>query len=181
MSASTCSSASSAPSAGGWVLAPMRWWDVAEVARLEADVFGPTAWSAELFWSELAAAGRAFWTARSPGGELLGYAGAAAAGADADVQTIATAPVARGRGLGDALLRACEEHAARLGATALLLEVEAGNDPAVRLYARHGFEQLARRRDYYGPGADALVLRRRVDARPAPGSPAPDPLGAPPA
>ncbi len=144
----------------------MRWWDVADVARLEADVFGPTAWSAELFWSELAAAGRAFWTARSATGELLGYAGAASAGADADVQTIATAPAARGRGLGDALLRACEEHAERLGATALLLEVEAGNAPAVRLYERHGFERLARRRDYYGPGADALVMRRRVEHDP---------------
>jgi len=154
---------------GDRVLAPMRWWDVADVARLEAQVFGPTAWSTELFWSELAAAGRAFWTARSARGELLGYAGAAAAGADADVQTIATAPAARGRGLGDALLRACEEHAARLGASALLLEVEAGNAPAVRLYERHGFEQLARRRDYYGAGADALVMRRRVDGS-APGA-----------
>ncbi|GAA2032802.1 GNAT family N-acetyltransferase [Pseudokineococcus marinus] len=147
-------------------LARLRWWDVAEVAALEADLFGPTAWSAELFWSELAAPGRGAWVARTADGALAGYAVAAAAGPDADVQTIATAPWARGRGLGDALLVACEQHAALLGATALLLEVDAGNAPARRLYARHGFEQLARRRDYYGPGADALVLRRRTSPPP---------------
>ncbi|NNH23751.1 GNAT family N-acetyltransferase, partial [Pseudokineococcus marinus] len=146
--------------------ARLRWWDVAEVAALEADLFGPTAWSAELFWSELAAPGRGAWVARTADGALAGYAVAAAAGPDADVQTIATAPWARGRGLGDALLVACEQHAALLGATALLLEVDAGNAPARRLYARHGFEQLARRRDYYGPGADALVLRRRTSPPP---------------
>ncbi len=142
-------------------LRSMRWWDVADVAALEAELFGPTAWSAETFWSELAAPGRAYWVARGDDGGLLGYAGAAAAGGDADVQTVATAPAARGRGLGDALLTACEDHATALGAGALLLEVEAGNAPALRLYHRHGFVQVARRRDYYGPGADALVLRRR--------------------
>lgn len=149
-------------------LRPMRWWDVADVAALEAELFGPTAWSAETFWSELAAPGRAYWVARDDEGGLLGYAGAAAAGGDADVQTVATAPAARGRGLGDALLTACEDHATALGAGALLLEVEAGNAPALRLYHRHGFVQVARRRDYYGPGSDALVLRRRPPGGPPP-------------
>ncbi|MEJ5913750.1 N-acetyltransferase [Pseudokineococcus sp. 1T1Z-3] len=150
------------------VLQPMRWWDVADVAALEARVFGATAWSAETFWSELAAPGRAYWVVREApatqeeDGRLLGYAGAAAAGPDADVQTVAVDPCARGRGLGDALLSACEVHAAHAGSTALLLEVEAGNEPAQRLYRRHGFETLARRRDYYGQGVDALVLRRRL-------------------
>ena len=39
-----------------------------------------------------------------------------------------------------ALLAACEQHAAAPGATALLLEVDAGNAPARRLYASCGFE-----------------------------------------
>ncbi|MEJ5944395.1 ribosomal protein S18-alanine N-acetyltransferase [Pseudokineococcus basanitobsidens] len=159
-------------------LRTLRWWDVADVAALEAQVFGPTAWSAETFWSELAADGRAYWCARDADGVLLGYAGVAAAGPDADVQTVATAPAARGRGLGDALLRACEQHAERAGAAALLLEVDATNAAARRLYARHGFELLARRRDYYGSGADALVLRRRPRADDGPTTAA-DTAGAP--
>ena len=43
-----------------------------------------------------------------------------------------------------------------------MLEVRADNAPALALYERNGFERLALRRGYYGPGADAVVMRRRL-------------------
>ena len=52
-----------------------------------------------------------------------------------------TAPEARGRGIGGALLTACIEEAKRCGLERLILTVTAGNE-AERLYAAHGFERF---------------------------------------
>jgi GNAT superfamily N-acetyltransferase len=49
------------------------------------------------------------------------------------------APEARGRGVGDALVAAIVAWAVDRGAVALGLAVVADNEPAVRLYVRHGF------------------------------------------
>jgi ribosomal-protein-alanine N-acetyltransferase len=49
---------------------------------------------------------------------------------------------------------------AALGVGRIFLEVEEGNRPALRLYARAGFTEVGRRPGYYAGGAAALVLRR---------------------
>ena len=151
-------------------LRPLRWWDVEAVAVLERALFGPTAWSAETFWSELAQPSRWYVAAVGPGEDPLGYAGLMVTGAEADVQTVAVSPAARGRGLGARLLAALLAQAAERGATSVLLEVRADNDPAIALYRRFGFERIAVRRRYYQPGdVDAHVMRLR---------PLPPPVGA---
>jgi ribosomal-protein-alanine N-acetyltransferase len=144
-------------------LRPMRWWDVEPVVVLERDLFGPTAWTAEAFWSELAhPRSRDYLVAQTPDGELVGYAGLMTNGAEADVQTIAVAATAQGRGLGGVLLEALVERAVAAGATAMLLEVRADNAAAIGLYERHGFDRIAVRRRYYQPGdIDAWVMRLR--------------------
>ena len=58
-------------------LAPMRWWDVADVAAVEQQVFvGGPPWSAAQLWAELAGVPqvRHYLVARADG-VLLGYAG----------------------------------------------------------------------------------------------------------
>jgi ribosomal-protein-alanine N-acetyltransferase len=42
---------------------------------------------------------------------------------------------------------------------AVILEVDYANEAAIALYQRVGFEQLTARRDYYGPGRHALILK----------------------
>lgn len=153
------------------VLRPLRWWDVEPVAALEPALFGGDAWSAEIFWSELAAPGRWYVLAVGPGDTVAGYAGLAVLGAQGDVQTIAVAPSAQGRGVGAALLSALLVRAGQEGAGSVLLEARADNVPALALYTRYGFERIAVRRRYYQPeDVDAYVMRRRL-APPGAGGP----------
>jgi ribosomal-protein-alanine N-acetyltransferase len=148
----------------------MRWWDVERLMPLERELFGDTAWTAEAFWSELAHPdSRCYLVAEGDpdGDDILGYAGLMASGTEADVQTLAVAPSAQGRGIGALLLQALVGEAARCGARSVLLEVRADNDAAIALYRRHGFERIGVRRRYYQPGdVDAHVMRLRPTSQP---------------
>ena len=153
------------------------WWDLAEVADQDAKVFGPTAWTLRYYWSVKAQNGTVMFMARTapaaglgpdkPGGttasagELAGWIVMSAAGAEADVMTIATTAAARGKGIGRALLSAGLDWAAGRGAEVVHLEVDESNTAALGLYTSLGFEEWGRRPDYY-PGAAAILMRVRV-------------------
>lgn len=146
--------------AGGVRVERFRWWHVEQVVPLETELFGPWAWSAVTYWSELAAPGRWYRVAVDSAGVVCGWVGLAHGKPDADVQTIAVAPRAQGTGLGRVLMGALIGEAERGGASRVLLEVRADNVAAQKLYARCGFSQIAVRRRYYQPGdVDALILR----------------------
>ncbi|RMI36364.1 GNAT family N-acetyltransferase, partial [Streptomyces triticirhizae] len=72
---------------------------------------------------------------------------------------------ARGRGVGDALLTEVARWARATGARELRLAVVAGNERALALYRRHGFEAVA---ETPHPGAEAgaprqVAMARRLD------------------
>jgi ribosomal-protein-alanine N-acetyltransferase len=138
----------------------LRWWDIDDVMVIERDVFGPTAWTPAQFWSELAQPDRTYLVARD-GADLVGYAGLMSRRPTADIQTIAVAPSHRRRGLARELLRRLLDVAAGCDCTEVLLEVRADGAPAIALYESEGFEVISRRQSYYGPGEDALIMRRR--------------------
>jgi ribosomal-protein-alanine N-acetyltransferase len=138
----------------------MRWWDISAAMPIESALFGGTAWSAAQFWGELAQSNRVYRVAEDDDG-LLGYAGLLSVPPTADVQTIAVSPRAQRRGVGRALLVELLDAARRDGCTEVLLEVRANNESALALYETEGFSIIARRTNYYGPGEDALVMRRR--------------------
>ena len=139
---------------------PMRWWDIEQVMGIERDAFAATAWSHAQFWSELAQDNRTYVVAEDRDG-ICGYAGVMAVPPTGDIQTIAVATRAQRRGLGRSLLRTLLDAAQAAGCTEVLLEVRADNTPAIAMYVDAGFESIARRGSYYGPGEDALVMRRR--------------------
>ncbi len=56
-----------------------------------------------------------------------------------NVHDIAVLPAQRARGVGQALLAACEAHARQRGCCKLTLEVLSGNQRALRSYQRFGF------------------------------------------
>lgn len=185
----------------GYSMRPMEWADLPAVHALEQRLFPLDAWPLSFFEEELAQAGpqhdggtRDYRViagrvpnavsgpvpgeeqgVRERAGEaadvVLGYCGVMCVPPLADVQTIAVAPEAEGRGLGTAMLLWMVTEARRRRATDLLLEVRADNPRAQRLYARHGFEHIHTRAGYYpgdaqrGTGrVDALIMRRHLVA-----------------
>ncbi|WUG00602.1 ribosomal protein S18-alanine N-acetyltransferase [Streptomyces sp. NBC_00467] len=154
-------------SASPAALREMRWWDIGPVLDLEHALFPEDAWSTGMFWSELAhsrgpRATRRYVIAEADG-KIVGYAGLAAAGGLADVQTIAVARDQWGTGLGARLLTDLLQHATAFECDEVLLEVRVDNTRAQKLYARFGFEPIGLRRGYYQPAnVDALVMRLPV-------------------
>lgn len=93
-----------------------------------------------------------------------GFALYRAVAGEAELLTVAVAPVARREGLGAGLLAACEDGARKAGAQRMFLEVAAGNAAARTLYDRTGYRECGRRRDYYrrpdGSHDDAVVMEK---------------------
>jgi ribosomal-protein-alanine N-acetyltransferase len=139
----------------------MRWWDVQSAYSLEIELF-PDAWSTEQFLSELAHVPQTRWYVVAEDDQgLLGYVGLRAVAPDGDVQTIAVAPRAQGQGVGRDLLDALLAEASERHCSQVFLEVRADNATAIGLYQSRGFESTGLRRGYYGPGQDAVIMRRR--------------------
>jgi ribosomal-protein-alanine N-acetyltransferase len=153
-------------------LAPLRWWHLPHVLRLESELFGDEQWSPEAFWAELAfcrptllgGSPRAYWAAfGADGSELLGYAGLAVTGDEAYVQTLGVARAAQRCGVGRQLLRRLLDDARAEAAEVCWLEVRADNSPAQALYDTFGFRPRGRRRGYYQPsGTDAIVMSAKL-------------------
>lgn len=143
---------------GGIELTRMRWWHVAPVMELEHELFGEESWSAAAYWNELAETETRHYVVALDGAELVGYAGLAVFGDEAHVLTIGVTGGAQGRGVGTLLLR---DLLAAAGPRPVFLDVRVDNAVAQRLYERHGFVTVGRRRKYYQPsGTDALVMTR---------------------
>lgn len=92
-------------------------------------------------------------------GKPVGYALGTVICGEAELYRIGVIPEFRGRGLGaqtlDDFLCECE----RKGTEKVFLEVRSQNAPAVALYKRAGFVQIAVRKGYYGDD-DALIFEK---------------------
>ncbi|SFK15438.1 GNAT family N-acetyltransferase [Falsiroseomonas stagni] len=137
----------------------MSGFDIAEAARLHALAFpAAEAWGTDAIRLMLEMPGT-FGVLRPGAGFVL----ARVAADEAEILTLAVAPSARRQGTGGTLLAAAMAGAVARGAGAMFLEVSDRNTPARALYGAAGFEEVGRRRRYYGDGADALVLRRGLE------------------
>lgn len=71
------------------------------------------------------------------------------------------------RGVGRALLQACERYARARDRRVLRLEVRYDNASAIALYEKMGFRQFGQYEGYYADGAAALRFEKRLEAAPA--------------
>jgi ribosomal-protein-alanine N-acetyltransferase len=138
--------------------------DAAALSALHARAFRH-GWSEQEFERLLADRNVVCHVARSDRGALVGFVISRVIEDEAEILMVAVAPGERGRGLARRLLN---RHLGRLAARAarrVFLEVDEGNDAALRLYAHAGFQQVGRRPGYYaraGGNAAALLLRREL-------------------
>jgi ribosomal protein S18 acetylase RimI-like enzyme len=74
------------------------------------------------------------------------------------IATLGVLPEYRGRGIGAALLQACE---ARISVNRIRLCVRPSNDVAIRLYERFGYTRAGEWSKYYQDNESALVMEKK--------------------
>lgn len=100
-------------------------------------------------------------------GRIVGFCMVMFAPDVAHLLVIAVSPARQKQGVGASLLRHCEHEARARGLPAVVLEVRPSNENALDFYRRHGYTQLAIRKDYYPSGygqrEDACIMEKRLD------------------
>lgn len=139
--------------------------DLAAVAALEVELFGPDAWDEVALRAELDGPGRRFVVAEAE--QVVGYAVSRSIGDVVDLHRIAVSTSHQRAGIATVLLDDLLAHPGE--ADRMMLEVSAANAAAIAFYVRRGFAEMARRARYYRDGSDALVLSRAL-VTPDPGS-----------
>ena len=142
--------------------------DAAALARVHASAFRH-GWNESEFERLLADKNVICHAARGKGGTgaVSAFTISRAVEDEAEILMVAVAPGEQGRGLARRLLARHLSRLAARGARKVFLEVDEGNTPALRLYARAGFVEVGRRAGYYAEAgkqaAAALILSRTLD------------------
>lgn len=147
--------------AGIWALTEMRAQDLRQVLDIERRSFA-NPWSSALFLQELRIPFSRIIVIRPAGGPeepIVGYLCRWFVADEIHILNVAVHPQYRGRGIGAVLLGEALREAERGRADAVTLEVRRSNEAARRLYATFQFEEVGVRRNYYGRGEDALIMR----------------------
>ena len=138
-------------------------FDIPVLVSLDKDLFPYSPWSAGQYREEISAPTRLFVVALDDARRVIGYAGVfAPGGAEADVLTVGVVPMHRGQGIARALMSRITEWAIEEGSIAMMLEVKTDNVEAISLYESLGYTKLNVRKDYFGSGLDALVMRKEL-------------------
>jgi [ribosomal protein S18]-alanine N-acetyltransferase len=139
-------------------LRPMAEADLAAVMAVENTIYA-FPWTRGNFRDSLAAGCSCWIYARN--GEMIGYAVVMLAADEAHLLNLSIVAACQRQGYGSLLLRRLCEIARGQGTRRMFLEVRPSNVAGLRLYERHGFQRVGRRREYYPAPAgreDALVL-----------------------
>ena len=135
-------------------------FDLPVFVSLDKELFPYSPWSASQYKEEFSSPTRYFVVAIDEQQSIVGYAGVFAPGAaEADILTVGVVPEHRGKGIAKALMGLITDWAKVQGSTAMMLEVKVDNVEAIGLYQSLGYSQLNVRKDYFGPGLDAQVMR----------------------
>jgi tRNA threonylcarbamoyl adenosine modification protein YeaZ/ribosomal-protein-alanine acetyltransferase len=134
--------------------------DLESVFAMELLVYeNESPWSLGQFEEELNGKNRWYLIAEQEG-KIIGYVGALFIDQNTDITTLTVHPEFRKKGIGRELLRRLIDWARTQRSKSVMLEMRIGNLEAEPLYLAFGFVEISRRSDYYGPGLNALVMRK---------------------
>ncbi len=149
----------------------MREGDLAAVLAIEAVSFS-NPWSGQTFRGEIQNTSISYplVAVETASRKVVGYIIYWQIREDVQINNVAVHPDFRGRGVGEAALRAVLDRVREAGASLVTLEVRSSNTAALNLYRKLGFQALGRRKNYYtNPDEDAEVLGLQIgEAGPKP-------------
>jgi ribosomal-protein-alanine N-acetyltransferase len=140
--------------------------DLPVLVSMERTLFADSPWSMGQFKEEFSGIPktRYFIVALDSEKQIVGYAGVmvVASGVDADVLTVAVLPEARRQGIAKHFMDSLEKWSLMRVAPSMILEVGVKNSAAIALYESLGYSIINTRKNYYGPGLDAHVMKKEL-------------------
>jgi ribosomal-protein-alanine N-acetyltransferase len=142
--------------------------DLPVLVSMERVLFADSPWSMGQFKEEFKGVpnSRFFMVATNDGDQIVGYAAVlvVAPGVEADVLTVAVLPEYARKGIATHFMGELEKWSKEKQALAMMLEVGTENTSAIALYEKLGYQTIATRKNYYGQGLDAFVMRKEFGA-----------------
>lgn len=139
-------------------LVPMDRELAVQVAEIERMNFSHP-WTEKMLQEELDNMLSSFICALGENGVVMGYAGLTVVAGEGYINNIAVRQEYRKQGVASELLKVFLRFGKAQGLSFLTLEVRASNEAAKRLYMKHGFAQVGRRKNYYDdPKEDAILM-----------------------
>lgn len=149
------------PAPKGVKFRPWTHIDLVEIYALEQSIYPDDPWSMEQFKEEFAGKSRQYLVAIL-NEKVVGYAGIMVAGVVTDILTLTVAPEFRRRGIAREFLKRMVDWSRNQKVEAIMLEMRIDNEEAEPLYVENGFRKISERKDYYGPGITAVVMRKEL-------------------
>jgi ribosomal-protein-alanine N-acetyltransferase len=138
--------------------------DLPVLVSMERVLFADSPWTTGQFKEEFKGVpnSRYFMVAANDQDQIVGYAAVlvVAPGVEADVLTVAVLPEYARQGIATHFMGELEKWSQEKQALAMMLEVGTDNTRAIALYEKLGYQTIAIRKNYYGQGLDAFVMRK---------------------
>lgn len=133
--------------------------DIEDVIKIEEEAYGEHHWAKSSFYDEMSNNLAKYYVAKTPDGELVGYAGTWHIIDEGHITTIAVKKSHLRQHIGEAIMVKILEDCYKEGIKYLTLEVRVSNTPAIALYTKYGFNSLGTRKGYYQDNnEDALIM-----------------------
>lgn len=138
--------------------------DLPVLVSMERILFADSPWTTGQFKEEFKGVpnSRYFMVATNEQDQIVGYAAVlvVAPGVEADVLTVAVLPEYARQGIATHFMGELEKWSRSKEASSMMLEVGTQNTSAIALYEKLGYQTIATRKNYYGQGLDAFVMRK---------------------
>ena len=143
---------------------------LAQLVQIESELFVHDAWSAAQINSLLAQPfNHIIYATDELNQRLIGYCIYSHIFEDSEILRIGTCLDYQKQGIASQLLTAMAQMCQAMGAERMLLEVREDNHAALAFYQKHGFEQIAVRKNYYDnhdtTKTHALIMQRKFNAK----------------